>query len=180
MATTTTTIVAPRCRTPPLLTRLVSHATEGPRRAFLFEKREVTLDPSSAGFRRLVAELSDTPGLYWLEHRGLALKVGQSQSGIGRRLASHVGVAFHDMPSHRKFFPAWHCFIRALVGRRITVRWQECPPAAISTLNELEREAIHDADPLWERMKHDDQALKAHPDRQPDFTAAVTSFLDGW
>ena len=143
-------------------------------------EREVTLDPCSAGFTRLVAELLDKPGLYWLEHHGLALKVGQSQSGIGRRLAHHVGVAFHDIPSHRKFFPAWHCFMRALVGRRITVRWQECPPAAISRLDEMEREAICDADPLWERMKDENEALKAHPDRQADFTDAVTSFLDGW
>jgi hypothetical protein len=143
-------------------------------------QREVTLDPTSAGFKRLVAELFDKPGVYWLEHCGLALRIGKSHSGIGPRLASHVGVAFHDIPSHRKFFPAWHCFMRVLVGRRITVRWQEYPPAAISRLDELEREAIHDANPLWERMKHEDPVLKAHPERQPDFTAAVTSFLDSW
>jgi hypothetical protein len=29
-------------------------------------------------------------------------------------------------------------------------------------------------------MKHDDQALKAHPDRQADFADAVTSLLEGW
>ena len=130
-------------------------------------------------FNRLVAELFDTPGLYWLEHDGLVLKVGQGRRGIGRRLAYHVVVAFHDipLPAHRSFSPAWHCFMRALVGRRITVRWQACPPVAISELDELEREAIVEADPLWERMKHEDRVLKAHLERRAAFTAAVASFL---
>jgi hypothetical protein len=145
----------------------------------VMRQREVTFDPTSAGFKRLAAELFDSPGLYWLEHDGLVLTVGQGQRGIGRRLAYHVVVAFHDvpLPAHHRFSPAWHCFMRALVGRRITVRWQECPAAALNRLDELERDAIADADPLWERMRHEDPVLKAHPDRQADFTAAVASFL---
>ena len=69
---------------------------------------EVTLDPTHPGFRRLVAELADKQGIYWLEHRGLVLKVGQSGkrggpgSGIGHRLTHHVAVAYRDVPSHRK------------------------------------------------------------------------------
>src|SRR5262245_57915627 len=142
-------------------------------------RTEVALDPTNPGFKRLVGQLADKQGIYWLEHRGLVLKVGQSGkrggpgSGIGQRLAHHVGVAYRDVPSHRKCFPAWHSFMCALVGRTVTIRWQECAPAAVRRLNEIEREAIEDANPLWERMKHENKLLKAAPERQADFTAAV-------
>jgi hypothetical protein len=147
---------------------------------------EVVLDPTNEGFRRLVAELADKQGLYWLEHRGLVLKVGQSGkrggpgSGIGNRLAHHVGVAYRNVPSHRKCFPAWHSFMCALVGRSVSFRWQECPPAAVSRLNEMERAAIEDADPLWERMKHENKLLQAEPDQQAVFTATIAHIIDGW
>jgi hypothetical protein len=149
-------------------------------------QREVSLDPTHPGFKRLIADLTDKQGIYWLEHRGLVLKVGQSgkrggpDSGIGQRIAHHVRVAYRDQPSHRKCFPAWHSFMCALVGRTVTVRWEECPPAAITKLNAWERHAIDDADPLWERMKHENKFLKARPDLQDDFTAAVTRAIDNW
>jgi hypothetical protein len=147
---------------------------------------DVALDPTNPRFKRLVADLADKQGIYWLEHRGLVLKVGQSGkrggpgSGIGQRLAHHVGVAHRDVPSHRKCFPAWHSFMCALVGRTVTIRWQECSPSALRRLNEMERGAIADADPLWERMKHDNKLLKREPERQAEFTAAVARVIDRW
>ncbi len=106
---------------------------------------DVVLDPRNARFKRLVADLDQMQGVYWIEHRGLVLKVGMSKSGIGKRLADHVRKTHADHPSHRKTFPAWHCFMRALIGREVTIRWQECSPGMISR---VERAAIADAAPL--------------------------------
>jgi len=142
----------------------------------------VRLDPNDPAFRKLVSATAAIPGLYWFEQDGLVLKVGQSGkragagSGIGNRLSHHVGVAFKDLPSHRRDFPAWHAFMRALINRTVTIRWQECSPVE---LDATERAAIRDAPGgvLWESLRAERTELKQHPERHAEFTRAVASRL---
>jgi hypothetical protein len=142
----------------------------------------VRLDPSDPAFRRLVAETATIPGLYWFQQGDVVLKVGQSGkragrgSGIGNRLSHHVGVAFKDLPSHRRDFPAWHAFMRALINRTVTIRWLECSP---EELDATERAAIRDAPGgvLWESLRGERLELKGHPERHAEFTRAVASRL---
>jgi hypothetical protein len=142
----------------------------------------VRLDLNDPSFRRLVADTASAPGIYWFEHGELVLKVGQSGkrggrgSGIGNRLLHHVSVAHKDLPSHRRDFPAWHAFMRALINRTVTIRWVECPP---EELDAVERVAIRDAPGgvLWESLRAERTGLKKDPQRHADFTHLVASRL---
>jgi hypothetical protein len=146
-------------------------------------ERTVRFDPTDAEFRGLVAELVNTPGIYWYECGGIVLKVGQSGrqggagSGVGNRLKHHVTVAYNDQASHRKDFPAWHAFMSALLNRRINVRWMECPP---EELGEVEQEAIRDSPGgvLWETLKQERLALKRDPSQHPAFTKAIAAIIE--
>jgi hypothetical protein len=142
----------------------------------------VRLDPSDPAFRRLVLETAAIPGLYWFQQGELVLKIGQSGkrpgrgSGIGNRLSHHVTVAFKDLPSHRRDFPAWHAFMRALINRTVTIRWLEC---SAEELDATERAAIRDAPGgvLWESLRAERLELKRHAERHAEFTRAVASRL---
>jgi hypothetical protein len=142
----------------------------------------VRLDPNDPSFRRLVAETASIPGIYRFEHAELVLKIGQSGkrggpgSGIGNRLLHHVSVAFKDVPSHRRDFPAWHAFMRALIDRTVTIRWMECPR---EELDAVERAAIQDAPGgvLWESLRAERTALKEDPAQYAEFTRLVASRL---
>jgi hypothetical protein len=147
------------------------------------QERTVVFDPTNAGFTRLVAELGHKPGVYRYRHGPLVLKVGQSgkrpgrDSGLGRRLAHHVNVAYFDHASHRKGFPAWHAFMTSLLNRPITVQWIECSPEEVDRVEQAEL-ANAPGGVLWEKLKHENAALKRHPEHQADFTANVANIID--
>jgi hypothetical protein len=147
------------------------------------QQRTVIFNPTNPDFRRLVEELGHRPGVYRYQHGALVLKVGQSgkragqESGLGRRLAHHVTVAYFDHASHRKGFPAWHAFMTALLDRQITVRWIECPPEELDRIEQSEI-ASAPGGVLWERLKHENASLKRHPDRLAKFTSTVAAIID--
>jgi hypothetical protein len=145
--------------------------------------RTLRLDPTDAEFQQLVAETASMPGIYWFEHGDLVLKVGQSGkrrgkgSGVGNRLHHHVSVAYKDLPSHRRDFPAWHAFMRALVNRRLTVRWMQCAP---DQLDATEQRAIQDASGgvLWESLREERDRLKKDPGKHKEFTQLVAARIE--
>lgn len=107
--------------------------------------RRVTFARQSPAFDALLTETRGLCGVYIFEDGRHVLRVGKAVD-LAARLEHHRNNAYR---TYRGDFAHYHVFFKALVGRRLTIRWLECDSTA---LRQVERTLLIALDPLWENL----------------------------
>ena len=104
----------------------------------------------------LMASLRTVSGIYCLENRGRVLRLGLSNSGIGKRMLHHLKEAYGDQPSRTRQWPDYYEFLRRAIGQPLVIRYLACPKERTARIERCLLDELGDRI-LWQKLKSEER-----------------------